>query len=248
MNKEIINFRLIGKNINYSFSEEYFKNKFKNLQLNHYSYKNIDLESLNDLKITLSRISNLKGCNVTIPYKELIINYLDDIDDVAKKIGAVNTLKFNDGKIIGFNTDAYGFEQSLNPLLKPNHRKALILGTGGSSKAVAYVLRKKNIDFLKVSRNPTKINQIGYSDLDKSIINDFKIIINCTPIGTFPNSKESPAIPYQYITNQHILFDLIYNPEETQFLKIGKLKGATSRNGMKMLTLQADKSWEIWNA
>lgn len=240
-------FGLIGKNISYSFSRCYFNNKFESESITNVSYQNFDLDSLKEFKSIFKDHSEISGLNVTIPYKEIIIEYLDSLSKTAKKIGAVNTIKITKkGKLKGYNTDYYGFKKSLKPLLQNQHKKALILGTGGASKAVAYALKKLNISYTYVSRSKTSDNLI-YNELDDSIIKEYLVIINCSPLGTHPNINDCPNIPYDAITQNHILFDLIYNPEETLFLKQGKLKGCSTSNGLKMLELQAEKSWEIWN-
>lgn len=241
-------FGLIGKNIDYSFSRGYFKTKFKTENLPH-SYVNFDLETINEFPDLLKNDKTIKGFNVTIPYKEQIIPYLDKIDKTAKKIGAVNTVKITKkGNLKGYNTDYYGFKNSLKPLLKNREYSALILGTGGASKAVAFALKKLNIPFKFVSRQANSTNQISYQEVTETLINKYKIIINCTPVGTFPDINDFPNLPYNGITTQHILYDLIYNPAQTRFLKTGKLHGAQTINGLKMLELQAEKSWKIWNS
>ena len=241
-----VNFGLVGKNISYSFSRGYFKKKFDTLGLTNYSYNNFDLQSISEFPAIFENTSNIQGINVTIPYKEEVIQYLDDIDVAAKKIGAVNTIKFSKNGLIGYNTDAYGFQKSIEPYLKNHHKKALILGTGGASKAVAFVLEELGITSSFVSRSD-KNNGFEYQELTDDNISEHTIIINCTPVGTFPNVNEKPAIPYNSINKKHLLFDLIYNPEETAFLATGKAAGATICNGHKMLEYQAEKSWEIWN-
>jgi len=243
----VYKFGLIGKDIEYSFSRAYFKKKFETEELPH-SYVNFDLKSIDEFSQIIKNTEQLKGLNVTIPYKEAVIPFLDKLNKKAKKIGAVNTIKITKkGKLIGYNTDCYGFEMSVKPLLKPHHKRALILGTGGASKAIIYSLKKLNIDYSYVSRQKSNKVEFTYQDLNETIISNHQIIINCTPLGTHPNINECPDIPYNGITNQHLLFDLIYNPEETKFLTIGKLKGATICNGYKMLEFQAEKSWHIWN-
>lgn len=232
---------LIGKNISYSFSRNYFDNKFKNEEIQKSQYINFDLDNLSKLN-NLFNINNF-GFNVTIPYKEAIIPYLDSLDFHAEKIGAVNTIKIDNGKKIGFNTDWIGFKKSIEPLLKPHHTKALILGTGGASKAVIYALEQLKIETLIVSRS----GKITYKDLSEEIIQNHTIIINCTPVGTFPNVDSSPNIPYNFITNNHLAYDLIYNPAETLFLKNCREKGAVTKNGLEMLEIQAEESWKIWN-
>lgn len=240
---------LLGKNISYSFSSGYFTEKFDSLGLNDSKYVNFDIETIIDFKkVYTDYASVLHGMNVTIPYKQQIIPYLDILDAVADEIGAVNTIKFTkNGKLKGYNTDIYGFQKSLEPLLENFHQKALILGTGGASKSVVYVLKKLSIDVLIVSRKPTNENEISYDQITENIMEDYNIIINCTPLGTFPETDKCPDIPYEFITNKHLLYDLIYNPSMTTFLKKGKEKGAILKNGFDMLQLQAEKSWEIWN-
>ena len=242
-------FGLLGKNISYSFSKTYFSKKFMNLQLTDHKYVNFDIENIEDfLEIVSKYKKSLKGCNVTIPYKESIFNYLDEIDRTASEIGAVNTIKFSsDGKLVGYNTDVVGFEKSLIPLLKTHHTKALILGTGGASKAVAYVLKKIDIDYFKVSRNPKDNLVLTYADISNQLLNEYSLIINCSPLGTYPNINEKPMIPYQFLTSKHLLYDLIYNPVETAFLIEGKKRGTQVKNGFEMLELQAEESWRIWN-
>lgn len=242
-------FGLIGKNISYSFSKNYFTTKFQDENILHASYENFDIQHIGEFQNILESNPNLKGLNVTIPYKESVMPYLDKLNKKAKKIGAINTIKITKkGKLKGYNTDFYGFKKSIKPHLKLKHKHALILGTGGASKAIAFALKQLKIDYQFVSRNTTKKGYITYKSLTPSIINKHLIIINCTPLGTFPNVNEAPNIPYQAITENHILFDLIYNPEETLFLKNGVTKNATTINGYQMLAFQADKAWEIWNS
>jgi shikimate dehydrogenase len=240
-------FGLIGKQIAYSFSKSYFTKKFENEHLPH-SYQNFDIKTIANFPNIIKNTQDLKGLNVTIPYKEAVIPFLDKLDEIAEKIGAVNTIKINeDGSLIGHNTDYYGFIKSIEPFLSTNHNKALILGTGGASKAIAYALKKLNITYSYVSRSASKGVTFTYQNLSEEHIKNHHIIINCTPLGTAPNINSCPDIPYNSITNEHLFFDLIYNPEETKFLSIGKLKGAKTCNGLEMLKFQADKAWEIWN-
>ncbi|MBU2920886.1 shikimate dehydrogenase [Winogradskyella psychrotolerans] len=242
-----LKFGLVGKDISYSFSRSYFKSKFETENL-QYSYVNFDLQSIDELSEIIKNTSNLKGINVTIPYKEEVIPLLDKLNKKALAIGAVNTIRFTkNNKIIGYNTDFYGFKNSIKPYLKSHHKKALILGTGGASKAIAYALKKLRIKYDFVSRSQKENVTFLYSELTSDIISKYTIIINCTPIGTFPKVNQCPDIPYDAITNKHILYDLIYNPEQTKFLQCGELKGATTINGLEMLRLQAEKSWKIWN-
>ena len=240
-------FGLVGRDISYSFSRAYFSDKFKSENLPH-NYVNFDLQSIDELDEIIKNTPNLKGLNVTIPYKEEVIPILNSLNKRAKKIGAVNTIKItNKKKIKGYNTDYHGFKNSLQPHLKAHHKKALILGTGGASKAIAYALKKLKIDYDYVSRSNKKGVKFLYADLTDAIISSYTIIINCTPIGTFPNIDACPDIPYNAISEKHIIYDLIYNPEQTKFLKHGYDKNAITINGSEMLRLQAEKSWEIWN-
>ncbi|WP_296381651.1 shikimate dehydrogenase [Winogradskyella sp.] len=242
-----LKFGLVGRGISYSFSRNYFANKFQSENLPH-SYVNFDLQSIDELDDIIKNAPNLKGLNVTIPYKEEVIPMLDDLNKRARKIGAVNTIRITRyQKLIGYNTDYYGFKNSLKPLLEKHHKTALILGTGGASKAIAYALKKLKIDYDYVSRSEKKGVKFLYSDLTDEIISSYSIIINCTPIGTFPDVNVCPDIPYEAITEKHILYDLIYNPEQTKFLSCGDMKGATTINGLEMLRLQAEKAWDIWN-
>ncbi|MCB0466722.1 MAG: shikimate dehydrogenase [Aequorivita sp.] len=240
-------FGLIGKNIGYSFSKKFFSEKFEKENLFH-TYENFDIPSIEVFPKIISENPNLKGLNVTIPYKEEVIKFLNNLDGTAQKIGAVNTIKISEtGKLTGFNTDFYGFQKSLEIFLPLKKKTALILGTGGASKAIAYALENLGFNFKFVGRRENS-NTIKYESLNKSIIEKHLLIVNCTPLGTFPNIHEYPAIPYGFITENHLLFDLIYNPVETEFLKQGKTKGAKTTNGLRMLELQAEKAWEIWNS
>ncbi|GGX09576.1 shikimate dehydrogenase family protein [Aquimarina muelleri] len=236
---------LLGKNIGYSFSKSFFSEKFENESLNC-EYINFDITEIKDI-VDIIKNPQVQGLNVTIPYKEEIISYLDDLDPIAKEIGAVNVIKFSkDQKIKGYNSDYYGFTESLKPLLNKKIKKALILGTGGASKAISYALNQLNIEHTFVSRNPD-FNELSYSDLDEDIMSSYTLIINCTPLGTYPNVQNYPDIPYEYVTKNHVLYDLIYNPKETAFMSKGKEKDAKVSNGLQMLILQAKKAWEIWN-
>jgi len=240
-------FGLIGRNISYSFSEGYFSNKFKELGITDCSYSTFDLNEISQLKDLLKSKPNLKGFNITIPYKEDVLDFLDEVDESAKLINAVNTVKIEEGKLIGFNTDTFGFRTSIKPFFEPQHRKALILGTGGAAKAIAFVLEQLGVDYFYVSRNPKAEKEISYSDLTKEAITNFPFIINCSPVGTFPDVDKCPDIPYDGITSSHLLYDLVYNPEETLFLKNGKEHGASTVNGLSMLHHQAEEAWRIWN-
>lgn len=240
-------FGLIGRDISYSFSKKYFTEKFSKDLFDDCTYENFDIPNIEEFPNILKNNPDLKGLNVTIPYKEAIIPYLDTLSDKAFKIGAVNVIRFTKkGNLKGYNSDWYGFKKTLEPLLKPHHKKALILGTGGAAKAVAFALEQMGIFYTFVSREATE-NTIDYSRINATTFDNYQIIINCTPLGTSPNTKEFPPIPYAFFTEKHIAYDLIYNPEETQFLKKAKKKGAVIKNGKEMLIFQAEKAWKIWN-
>lgn len=242
-------FGLVGKDISYSFSKQYFFEKFKKAHITNACYENFDIQHIHHFQTLIKQTKNLKGVNVTIPYKESIIPYLDHLNPQAKEIGAVNTIKIsNTGALIGYNTDYFGFKTALEPLLKSYHKKALILGTGGASKAIAYALKLLNIEFSFVSRVLSCKTAYTYKTLNAETVSNYHIIINCTPLGTFPNITDCPNIPYQALTEQHIAFDLIYNPLKTSFLIKAEQRGAVISNGLKMLQLQAEKAWAIWNS
>ncbi|TBW28581.1 shikimate dehydrogenase [Gramella sp. KN1008] len=239
-------FGLLGRNIDYSFSRKYFSEKFEREHI-HAVYKNFDLASIQELPEILKN-NIISGLNVTIPYKEEIIPFLDHLDPHSREIQAVNTIKFEkDGSLCGYNTDYWGFLESLKPNLKPHHKKALILGTGGASKAIAYALKLLEIDFKFVSRK--KSSQVfSYDELTRETMDSYTLIINCTPLGTFPETDRYPELPVQYFSRDHLIFDLVYNPSETRLMQLGREKGATAINGLKMLEFQAEKAWSIWNS
>ena len=234
-------FGLIGKNLSHSFSAQYFNEKFLIEGISNTQYLNFELTNLTDFK-ELTQKNKLSGVNVTIPYKETIIPLLDELNEEAKIIGAVNTIRFNNGKLIGYNTDHIGFRISIIPLLK-GRKKAIILGNGGAAKAIKYALNKLGIKYKTVSRN----TRFDYYNITKEITNSYTIIINTTPLGSYPNINNYPLIPYEYLTKNHLLFDLIYNPKETKFLSYGKAQHAQTKNGLEMLKIQAEESWNIWN-
>ena len=236
---------LIGKNINYSFSKNFFNNKFENEKINAV-YINFDIKKIEEFK-TIVTENNISGLNITIPYKESIINQLDYVDTTAKEIGAVNTIKFHNNILSGYNTDYLGFYTSIKNIVNSN-TKALILGTGGASKAIAYTLKILKIKYLFVSRSKKNKNYINYNEISKEIINKHNLIINCTPLGTFPEINQIPQIPISLITNRHIVYDLIYNPSKSLLLKKSEENGATIINGYQMLENQAMESWKIWNS
>tara|TARA_B100001758_G_scaffold247574_1_gene265995 strand:+ start:22130 stop:22843 length:714 start_codon:yes stop_codon:yes gene_type:complete len=233
-------FGLIGKSLEHSFSSKYFNKKFIEKQINA-QYINIELNNISDFK-RLIRKQEFSGLNITIPYKRSIIPFLDHINSEAKEIGAVNTIKFSNGKLIGYNTDIIGFTQSIYPILESRNR-ALILGNGGAALAVKLGLKRLNLKYKTVNRNTS----LDYSDITIQITDSHKVIINTTPLGSYPNINSFPKIPYDYLGKDHLLFDLTYNPQETKFLEHGKAKGATIKNGLEMLKIQAEESWKIWN-
>jgi len=237
---------LLGRDISYSFSKGYFTEFFQKEGFQNCTYDNFDLRDISDLETILKEYPDLRGLNVTIPYKEAIIPYLHVLDPEAATIGAVNTIKFTKTGLIGYNTDGYGFRRSLEPFLTIQpHKYALILGTGGASKAIGHILQQLGINFHYVSRNPEK-DQWGYEMLNKAQMEQYTLIINCTPLGTYPRLTEKPSIPYAFIGVDHLLYDLVYNPEKSAFLQEGEKRGATICNGLPMLQHQAQKAWDIW--
>ena len=274
-------FGLIGYPLSHSFSKKYFTEKFEKENIPDYEYNLYPIEDINQFTQLIANNPSIAGLNVTIPFKESIIPFLDELDETAKAVAAVNCIKikkappnlpegeellptshyFREGRggplLIGYNTDVYGFRQSIKPFLETQHERALILGTGGASKAVAYVLKEIGIDCYFVSRNKEQAlrskNQdlsnkfFLYEELNENMINAFKLIVNTTPVGMFPNINEAPEIPYNFISSSHLLYDLIYNPNETEFLKRGKLQGASTVNGLSMLHQQAEEAWRVWN-
>lgn len=243
-------FGLIGKSLQHSFSADYFKKKFITGNISNCSYDLFPISKIEELPLLISSKPELMGFNVTIPYKKSILPYLDQLDDVAKEVGAVNTVKVIREKdrifLKGYNTDVFGFEFSTDELI--NVRGALILGSGGAAEAVCYVFKKLGIPFLIVSGKSTGSGKIGYEKLTEELVRNYPMIVNATPVGMFPEVQNAPSIPYKYLTPQNFLYDLIYNPPETLFLKKGRQAGAKILNGLTMLQLQADKSWEIWNS
>ena len=241
---------LIGYPLTHSFSKRYFTEKFGNENIDS-TYENFEIDNIAKFPDIIKNNPELVGLNVTIPYKEQVIPYLDELNDSAKEIGAVNTVKIirtaTGIGLKGFNTDTFGFETSLKPLLKDHHKKALILGTGGASKALKYVLTKLGIEFISASIEELKDNEIRYEEIDEQMVKERLLIINATPLGTYPKIETFPNIPYQFITDKHLLFDLVYNPEITQFMSKGIQKGATVKNGYEMLLQQAIKAYQIWN-
>lgn len=239
---------LIGYRLSHSFSKKYFNEKFEKENITDCVYENFPLETINEFTTLLKTTPNLQGCNVTIPYKQEIIPYLDELDTAAKEIGAVNVVKiFPDGKLVGYNSDYFGFKISLKNFLPANHSfKALVLGTGGAAKAVVVALKDLGIPYQYVSRSNGD-GVISYQKIDEKIINHHSIIINASPLGMYPNIDSCPDIPYQFLTDTHYLYDLVYNPEITTFMREGMEHGAHVINGLEMLIGQAEKAWEIWN-
>lgn len=241
---------LIGNPLTHSYSAKYFSRKFELENIKDCQYHLFQLENENEIPELILKHSGLLGLNVTIPFKQKIIKYLDEISDMAGKCGAVNCIKIDRKSekpyLTGYNTDVDAFQQSVQPLLKPGHKNALILGTGGGALAVGLALAQLGIRFTFVTRNPVGKNQIGYEKIDQRKIEQNHIIIQATPVGMFPNTDQLPDLPYEHLSPDHLLFDLVYNPEETLFLRKGKEKGTQVKNGLEMLHLQAEKSWEIW--
>lgn len=241
---------LVGYPLGHSFSMGYFNEKFKNEAINAV-YENFEIPDIQDITTVIGSNPDLAGFNVTIPYKEEVMDYLDYIAPEAAEIGAVNVVKVtHNGEravLKGFNSDVVGFVNSIKPLLRPLHKKALVLGTGGASKAVEYGLRKLGLETIKVSRTE-KDNTITYGQVTPELLSEYKVIVNCTPCGMAPHFDECPNLPYDSIDDSFLLYDLIYNPEETLFLRKGKEKDATVKNGLEMLLLQAEEGWNIWNS
>lgn len=240
---------LIGYKLSHSFSKKYFTEKFEKENIAGCVYENFPLDSIQEFTSLLKKTPGFKGCNVTIPYKEEVMAFMDALDPAAKEIGAVNVVKIlPDGTLKGYNSDYYGFKTSLEkfiPLQKKH--KALILGTGGAAKAVAVALKDLSIPYLYVSRNKSA-QGITYADLDEKIIREYTLIINTSPLGMYPDTETAPAIPYQFLNENHYLYDLVYNPEVTAFMQKGQTFGAHVENGLGMLIGQAEKAWEIWNS
>ncbi len=241
-------FGLLGKQLSHSFSKIYFEEKFERLSISDVCYQLFEIDQIDLLPDLLLAHPNLKGLNVTIPYKQTVIALLDDLSEEARNIGAVNCIKITPNGIIGFNTDAFGFQQSIKPFLEPSHDRALIFGTGGASQAVKYVLEKIGIQPLFVSQNPKEPNCISYKQVNEAVLKHHKLIVNTTPLGMYPNIETCIDIPFQFINESHFVVDLVYNPLETVLIKSAKNQGALVLNGLSMLHQQAEKSWEIWNS
>ena len=234
-------FGLIGKKLTHSFSSHYFQKKFLREDITDAQYLNFEIDTLQSLRDLIAE-NNIKGLNVTIPYKERIIPFLDEISKEANEVGSVNTIQIKGEKILGYNTDIYGFEKSFLPLIN-GKQNAIVLGSGGASKAIQFVLKRNNISYLVASRD----SDFTIEQIDKNILQKNDVIINATPLGMYPKTTSFPDLPYNFINTKHLLFDLVYNPRETIFLANGKANGAQIKNGKQMLHLQAEESWKIWN-
>ncbi|MDD3387910.1 MAG: shikimate dehydrogenase [Prevotella sp.] len=241
---------LIGKHLGHSFSIGYFNEKFQSEGIDA-TYENFEISTVDGIREIIDTNPELKGLNVTIPYKEEVINYLDFVSPNAREIGAVNVIKVvHKGKktiLKGYNSDIIGFTRSIEPILKPYHKKALILGTGGAAKAVMTGLKSLGVETLMVSRS-TRPNTIRYEQLTPNLVQEYNVIVNCTPLGMYPKVNEFPQLPYEGMNEKNLLYDLIYNPDETMFMRKGKAQGAVTKNGLEMLLLQAFASWEFWNS
>jgi len=239
---------LIGHPLGHSFSKQYFADKFQREGIAA-QYLNFDLSSIADLRPVLESNAELKGFNVTIPYKQQIIPMLTSLSDEAREIGSVNVVKVERSggsiRLIGHNTDAIGFEESIRTMLGSGHKAALVLGTGGASKAVVYALRRLGLEVLQVSRNP-RGGMIGYENVTAEVLNIYNVVVNCTPVGMFPHIDDCPMLPYEAMNSSAVAFDLVYNPDPTQFLRQAKAAGAATKSGIEMLHLQAEAAWKIW--
>ncbi len=239
-------FGLIGYPLSHSFSAKYFTAKFEKEEIINCSYELFPLKTIDELSLLLRDQPGLEGLNITIPYKKQVMRLLDE-SRIPGGLFACNCINIAGGKLIGYNTDITGFELSIKPLLRSHQKRALVLGNGGATEAIMFVLKKLGIDFTIVSRTPDKETELGYGALTEKIIREHTLIINTTPLGMYPDEKSFPRIPYQHISDRHLLYDLVYNPAKTLFLQKGEEKGAVIKNGEEMLTLQAEESWRIWN-
>lgn len=236
---------IIGNPLGHSFSKGFFTEKFAREGIDA-EYLNFQIPEIGKLTEVLQENPELRGINVTLPYKTEVIPFLDELSNEAREIGAVNVVQIRNGHLKGFNSDIIGFTRSIQPLLKPHHRKALILGTGGASRAIRVGLTRLGLKWKYVSRTPRE-GMITYEDITAETLREYEVIVNCSPVGMFPKVDECPAIPYEFLTQDNLLYDLVYNPENTLFMKKGALQGAVVKNGLEMLHLQAIASWEFWN-
>jgi shikimate dehydrogenase len=240
-------FGLIGYPLAQSFSKRYFTGKFEKEGLTDCGFENFSIPSIDDFPALLKDHPSLEGIAVTIPYKQLVLRFVDDATGIPKGLYACNCIRISAGKLYGFNTDHIGFEKSLAPLLQPHHRHALLLGNGGATAAAAYALRNLGIDYKIVSRRLHDDAALTYKDIDKRILDTHTLIINTTPLGMYPDTSTAPDLPYELLSPRHLLFDMVYNPEKTVFLQKGEEQGAVIKNGHEMLVLQAEENWKIWN-
>lgn len=240
---------LLGYPLGHSFSRNFFNEKFANEGIDA-EYVNFEIPTIDDIMEIIAENKNLKGLNVTIPYKEKVIPYLDEMSAEARAIGAVNVVKViranNEVKLKGFNSDVIGFTRSIEPLLESHHKKALVLGTGGASKAIKHGLKQLGIEYTMVSRREVD-GTIQYKNITPEVLQEYTVIVNCTPSGMYPHVNECPELPYEAMSSKHLLYDLVYNPDETLFMKMGAKYGAKTKNGLEMLLLQAYASWEFWH-
>ena len=241
----MIKYGIIGFPLGHSFSRSFFTEKFAREGIDA-QYLNFEIPDVTMLKDVLRDNPELRGLNVTLPYKQAVIPLLDELSDEAREIGAVNVIRVRDGRLKGFNSDIIGFTESIRPLLQPHHKQALVLGTGGASKAICVGLKRLGLEWKYVSRTPRE-GMITYEDITAETLQDYTVIVNCSPVGMFPKIDQAPAIPYEYLTPKHLLFDCVYNPEDTLFMQKGRAQGATVKNGLEMLHLQAIASWRFWN-
>ena len=238
-------FGIIGYPLGHSFSRGFFTEKFAREGIDA-QYLNFEIPDVGMLRDVLRDNPELRGLNVTLPHKQAVIPLLDELSDEAREIGAVNVIRVRDGRLKGFNSDIIGFTESIKPLLKPHHQKALVLGTGGASKAICVGLNRLGLEWKYVSRTPRE-GMITYQDITTETLQEYEVIVNCSPVGMFPKVDQAPAIPYEFLTPRHLLFDCVYNPEDTLFMQKGRAQGATVKNGLEMLHLQAIASWRFWN-
>lgn len=236
---------IIGYPLGHSFSRGFFTEKFAREGIDA-QYLNFEIPDARMLLDVLRDNPELRGLNVTLPHKQAVIPLLDELSDEAREIGAVNVIRVRDGRLKGFNSDIIGFTESIKPLLQPHHKRALVLGTGGASKAICVGLNRLGLEWIYVSRTPRK-SMLTYSYLTPEVMQDYTVIVNCSPVGMFPKVDEAPNIPYKLLTSKHLLFDCVYNPEDTLFMQKGRAQGATVKNGLEMLHLQAIASWKFWN-